>query len=52
MKGLICTKPGQLDEIKIVELPIVEPKAHQVQIAVKAAALSVLDFKPFSEVMK
>lgn len=47
MRGIICSNPGYFDKIKIVELPIPEPKENQVQISVKASSLSVSDFKPF-----
>ena len=49
MRALVCTEPGNLNAIQIVELPVPEPKAHQVQIAVRAAGLSTSDFAPFVE---
>ena len=49
MHTLICTEAGNLDSIKIIEQPIPEPKESEVQISVKAAALSTSDFSPFTE---
>ena len=49
MRALVCTDPGNLNAIQIVELPIPEPKANQVQIAVRAVGLSTSDFGPFVE---
>ena len=49
MHALVCTEAGNLDSIKIIEQPIPEPKENEVQIAVKAAALSTSDFSAFSE---
>ena len=52
MRGIICSNPGCFDKIKIVELPVPEPKENQVQISVKASSLSVSDFKPFIDRME
>ena len=49
MRALVCTAPGNLNAIQIIELPIPEPKANQVQIAVRAVGLSTSDFGPFVE---
>lgn len=49
MRALVCTAPGNLNAIQIIELPILEPKANQVQIAVRAVGLSTSDFGPFVE---
>lgn len=52
MKAVIFTETGNLESIKTVELPIPEPLDKEVQIEVKAAALSVSDFKAFEEKLK
>ena len=49
MRALVCTEPGNVNAIQVVEMPIPEPKANQVQIAVRAAGLSTSDFAPFVE---
>ncbi len=49
MRALICTEPGNVNAIQVVEMPIPEPKANQVQITVWAAGLSTSDFAPFVE---
>lgn len=49
MHALVCSGPGNLNAIQIVELPISEPKVTQVQIAVRAVGLSTADFGPFVE---
>ena len=49
MRALVCTDPGNLNAVQMVELPIPEPKANQVQIAVRAVGLSTSDFGPFVE---
>lgn len=49
MYSVICEKAGEPDGIKIVAVPIPEPKANQVQICVRALSLSVSDFNPFFE---
>lgn len=49
MRHIICEKAGTIDEIKIVDTIIPEPKDNQVQIAVRAVSLSVSDFGPFIE---
>lgn len=52
MRSVVCSKAGCFDEIKIVDSPVPEPKDDQVQIAVKAVALSVSDFKPFMDMIE
>lgn len=49
MQSIVCSKAGCFDEINIADIPIPEPKDNQIQIYVKAASLSVSDFKPFSD---
>lgn len=49
MRGLVCKKAGDFDQIKIEKMTVPEPKANQVQIKVKAVSLSTSDFKAFSE---
>ena len=49
MRALVCTTPGDWNTIQVVELPVPEPKANQVQIAVRAVWLSTADFGPFAE---
>ncbi len=49
MRALVCTEPGNVNAIQVVEMPIPEPKSNQVQIAVRAAGLSTSDFAPFVE---
>lgn len=49
MFRVICEKAGEPEGIKTVEVPVPEPKANQVQIAVRAVSLSVSDFNPFLE---
>lgn len=49
MRALICTDPGNVNAIQVVEMPMPEPKANQVQIAVRAVGLSTSDFGPFVE---
>lgn len=49
MNTLVCTQAGNLNNIEIIKRPTPEPKDHEVQIAVKAAALSISDFSVFTE---
>lgn len=49
MKTIVSTEIGNIDSIRTIEAPVPKPKGKQVQIAVKAASLSVGDFKPFIE---
>lgn len=49
MQTLICTKAGDFDSIAIVNRRIPEPKDNEVQIQVKAVALSTSDFSAFAE---
>lgn len=49
MQTLICTEAGNFDSITIVDKPIQEPKDNEVQIQVKAVALSTSDFSAFAE---
>ena len=49
MRALVCTEPGNVNAIQVVEMPIPEPKANQVQIAVRAVGLSTSDFSAFVE---
>lgn len=52
MQTLVCTEAGNLDSIRIVDQPIPEPKDNEVQIAVRAVALSTSDFSAFTEKME
>lgn len=52
MQTITFTQTGDLDSIQIINRPIPNPKDNQVQIQVYAAALSVADFKSFSEKME
>lgn len=49
MHSIICKEAGIAEGNQIVECSIPKPKANQVQINVKAVALSVSDFNPFLE---
>lgn len=49
MHSIICKEAGTADGIQIVKCSIPKPKANQVQINIKAVALSVSDFNPFLE---
>lgn len=49
MHTLVCMKAGDFDSIKVIEQPVPEPKDHEVQISVKAVALSASDFSAFTE---
>jgi len=49
MRTLVCTKAGDLDRIVIKDVSAPEPKENEVQIAVRAVALSALDFSVFTE---
>lgn len=49
MNTLVCIKAGNLNNIEIIKQPTSEPKDHEVQIAVKAVALSTSDFSVFTE---
>lgn len=49
MRAFVCTTPGDWNAIQVVKLPIPEPKANQVQIAVQAVGLSTAEFGPFVE---
>lgn len=49
MHSIICKEAGTADGMQIVKRSIPKPKANQVQINVKAVALSVSDFNPFLE---
>lgn len=49
MNALVCTQAGNVNNIEIIKQPIPEPKDHEVQIEVKAAALSTSDFSSFTE---
>lgn len=49
MRALVCTEPGNVNAIQVVEMPVPEPKANQVQIAVRAVGLSTSDFSAFVE---
>lgn len=52
IQTITFTQTGDLNSIQIIHRPLPEPKDNQVQIQVCAAALSVADFKSFSEKME
>lgn len=49
MRTLVCTEAGDLDHIVIKDVSAPEPKENEVQIAVRAVALSASDFSVFTE---
>lgn len=49
MRTLVCTEAGNLECIVVKDASIPEPGDHEVQIAVRAAALSASDFSVFTE---
>ena len=49
MRTLVCTEAGNLECIVVKDAAIPEPGDHEVQIAVRAAALSASDFSVFTE---
>ena len=49
MRTFICTEAGNTDSIRLMERPVPEPGDREVQIQVKAAALSTSDFSAFAE---
>ena len=49
MYTLSCAEAGNLDSIRITDQPVPEPKDKEVQISVRAVALSTSDFSVFAE---
>lgn len=49
MRTLVCMEAGNLECIVVKDASIPEPGDHEVQIAVRAAALSASDFSVFTE---
>lgn len=47
MRGIVFTKLGDIDKIKIKELKMPEPKSNQVLIKVKTSSLNYVDFSNF-----
>lgn len=47
MKGLVYTKPGGLEVLKIMEVPKPVPKDDEVLVNIKASALNIIDYERF-----
>ena len=47
MKGLVYTKPGGLEVLKILELTKPVPKDNEVLVNVKASSLNIIDYERF-----